>query len=209
MTHTGFFERYFITPFFRRYSDFKGGENSREAWISVGAWLIVTAGVMGVLLGFVGLLGPEVGFVALGIVGTIWIIGSLCPIAALVARASKGAGENAVPKKITFLGIDKLLSAICILFLIFGLLMMITTLNSGEINMNPRNGGSDDRENPILMQDSIWEEPIFTYQDETPKEPEIDTLSDLSDLDTVSLDESFDPQISTEVPVEIDTLTLE
>ena len=209
MTHTGFFERYFITPFFRRYSDFKGGENSRAAWISVGAWLIVTAGVVGVLLGFVGLLGPEVGFVALGIVGAIWIIGSLCPLAALGSRASKGTGENDEPKKITFLGIDKLLSAICILFLIFGLLMMITTLNSGEINMNPRNGGSDDRENPILMQDSIWEEPIFTYQDETPKEPEIDTLSDLSDLDTVSLDESFDPQISTEVPVEIDTLTLE
>lgn len=209
MTHTGFFERYFITPFFRRYSDFKGGENSRAAWISVGAWLIVTAGVVGVLLGFVGLLGPEVGFVALGIVGAIWIIVSLCPLAALAARASKGAGENAEPKKITFLGIDKLLSAICILFLIFGFLMMITTLNSGEINMNPRNGGSDDRENPILMQDSIWEEPIFTYQDETPKEPEIDTLSDLLDLDTVSFDESFDPQISTEVPVEIDTLTLE
>lgn len=209
MTHTGFFERYFITPFFRRYSDFKGCENSRDAWVSVGAWLIVTAGVAGVLLGFVGLLGPEVGFVALGTVGAIWIIGSLCPLAALAARASKGTGENAEPGKITFLGIDKLLSAICVLFLIFGLLMMITTLNSGEINMNPRSGGSDDRENPILMQDSIREEPIFTYQDETPYEPVKDTLEDLVDHDTVSLDESFDPQITTQVPVEIDTLVIE
>ncbi len=209
MTHTGFFERYFITPFFRRYSDFKGCESGRDAWISVGAWLIVTAGVIGVLLGFVGLLGPEVGFVALGVVGTIWCVGSMCPLAALASRALKGGDEKDGPRKVNFLGIDKLLSAICILFLIFGLLMMITTLNSGEINMNPGNGDSYDTENPILMQDSIWEEPIFTYQDEAPKEPEKDTMPDLQETDTVSLDESFDPQISTEVPVEIDTLMIE
>lgn len=209
MTHTGFFERYFITPFFRRYSDFRGSGNSRDAMISVGAWLIVTAGVIGVSLGFVGLLGPEVGFVALGIIGGMWFVVSVCPMTALVCRAMKGEEENVEPVRIRLLGIDRLLSAICLLFLIFGFLMMITTLNSGEINMNPRNGDDGDTENPILMQDSVWEEPIFTYQDQTPVEPEKDTLSDLVDQDTVSLDESFDPQITTEVPVEIDTLTVE
>lgn len=207
MTHIGFFERYFIIPFFRQYSDFGGVTSGKDALVSVGAWLIVTAGVVGVLLGFVGLLGPEVGFMALSIVSVIWLLGSACPMAALICRVlKKGTSEC---HEIRFLGIDKLLSAICLLFLVFGMLMTTTTLNSGEINMNPRNGNSEDEENPILMQDSIVEEPIFTYQDEAPKEPVKDTMTDLEEKDTISLSESFDPVVQTSAQTEIDTLLLE
>lgn len=211
MTHTGFFERYFITPFFRRERDFSGEENALSAWRSVLAWLVVTAGVAGALLGFVGLLGPEVGFVCLEVVGVVWICGSALGFAAMISRLSRsGRNEDNREKegKLRFLGIDKLLTAVCLLFLVLGFLMMITTLNSGELNMNPRRGGAGEP-NPILEQDSIWEEPIFTYQDVKPQEPVKDTLTDLVDKDTVSLDESFDPEIATAAPVEIDTAAIE
>lgn len=208
MTHTGFFERYFITPFFRKYSDFSGSTDKREAWVSFGAWLIVTAGIVGALLGQVGLMGPEIGFGALAIIGGVWVVCSICPLAALLSRAFHGKEEEDAKPQIRFLGIDILLIAVCGLFLLLGILMTITTLNSGELNMNPR-GSGEKEENPILMQDSIWEEPIFTYQDDKPAIDEVDTMSDLTDADTVALDESFDPEISTEVPIEIDTLSLQ
>lgn len=209
MTHTGFFERFFITPFFRRATDFAGEESGRTFGFSAFAWLIVTAGVAGALLGFVGLLGPEVGFVCLEVVGILWLCGSAVGFSAMLTRLSRcSSRKDDGEVRLRFLGIDRLLTAVCALFLVLGFLMMITTLNSGEINMNPRNGG-DGSPNPILEQDSIWEEPIFTYQDVAPKEPERDSMTDLVEEDTVSLDESFDPAVSTAVPVEADTAAIE
>lgn len=208
MTHTGFFERYFISPFFRRIRDFSGEQSKRAAGYSALAWLTATAGIIGALLGLVGLLGPDVGFVCLAAVGGAWLCWSAVGFAAMLARLSRHAVDSDSKETPAMLGIDKLLSAICVLFLICGILMTVTTLNSGELNMTPRNGG-DGSPNPILEQDSIWEEPIFTYQDETPKEPEMDTMTDLEEKDTVSLDESFDPEINTAVQVEIDTAAIE
>lgn len=208
MTHTGFFERYFITPFFRHATDFSGSAPSGILGYTLLAWLIVTAGVAGALLGLVGLLGPEVGFMALAIVGGLWLVWSIIAIASLLTRSSRSEDSDDATKKPVFLGIDKLLTVICILFLICGILMTVTTLNSGELNMKPRNGG-DGSPNPILEQDSIWEEPIFTYQNEAPEEPVKDTMPDLEEKDTVSLDESFDPEIETSVPIEIDTAAIE
>lgn len=205
MTHTGFFERFFITPFIRRYSDFHGSESKRNALISFLAWLIVTSGVIGVLLGFVGLLGPEVGFVCLYVIGGLWIAGSVCPLAALISRTSKPEeGNHNHP--VRFLGIDKFLTVVCVLFLILGILMTVTTLNSGEIN--PYHRGNGDRGgNPILEQDEVFEEPIFTYQDETPAIVE-DVLDEEEEVtDTISLDESFDPVIATDIS--LDTLAIE
>ena len=207
MTHTGFFERYFITPFIRKYSDFKGEESRQTAFLSLGAWLTVSAGVIGVLLGFIGLLGPEVGFVCLWVIGGIWLAGSLCPMAALISRASKGAADNGALKT-HFLGIDKMLSAICILFLVLGILMTITTLNSGEINPYHK-GRGDARHNPLLEQDEVVEEPIFTYQDATPA-PIEDVIDDDSEIaDTISVDDSFDPVIESITTASIpDTLSI-
>lgn len=208
MTHTGFFERYFITPFFRRATDFNGSQQKGTAGYSALAWLIATAGIIGVLLGLVGLLGPEVGFTSLWIIGGAWIIWSAIGFAALICRFIRNNDDSQSAPNSSLLGIDKMLSAICILFLLCGILMTVTTLNSGELNMTPRNGG-DGSPNPILEQDSIREEPIFTYQDATPAEPVQDTMTDLEEKDTVSLDESFDPDISSAVQVEIDTAAIE
>lgn len=209
MTRTGFFEKYFITPFFREYADFKTPQPRRDAMISLLAWGIVTAGVVGVLLGLVGLLGPEVGFVSLGVVGGLWLLASVYPMAALFVRSKVGSQSldevgsqsDEVVSRPAVLGIDKMLAAICVLFLIFGILMAVTTLNSGELNMNPR-GSGDDSDNPILMQDSVWEEPIFNYQSETKTEIE-DDFEDGTNADSASYLDSYDPAAAS-----IDTISL-
>lgn len=205
MTHTGFFERYFITPFFRKYTDFGGAVSDRDALISVAAWLIVTAGVAGVLLGLVGLLGPDTGFVCLGVIGGIWIVGSLCPLAALASRAFR-RGETH-PSHVRFLGIDKFLTAVCGIFLILGILMTVTTLNSGEINPYHR-GQGDRKHNPLLDQEEVVEEPIFNYQTEEPAPVEVIEEEEIEEpADTITLDDAFDPTIATEI--ELDTLAIE
>lgn len=205
MTHTGFFERYFITPFFRKYSDFGGVESRRAAWLSIMAWLIVTSGVAGVLFGQVGLLGPEVGFICVWVLGGLWLAGSVCPMAALIRRAMKSDKESE-PKPVRFLGIDKLLSAICVCFLILGILMAIVTLNSSEINPYHRGNGDGNRSS-MMPQEEIVEEPIFTYQDATPAPVENDPLDEPEEVvDSIILDESFDPQIA--VDATPDTLAL-
>ncbi len=208
MTHTGFFDKYFISPFFRQARDFSGAESSRNAGYSALAWLIVTAGIVGALLGLVGLLGPDVGFISLAIIGGLWLCWSVLAFIAMITRMSHNSGNEDQPEKPSLLGIDNLLSVVCVLFLVCGILMTVTTLNSGELDMTPRNGG-DGSPNPILVHDSIWEEPIFTYQDQTPKEPEKDTMQDLEEKDTVSLEESFDPEIPTSDQIEIDTTAVE
>lgn len=230
MLQEGFFERYFIGAFYRQYSDFKGATSPRAALFCLLAWLTVTVGLAGVLVGLVGLLGPEVGFGTSIVVGALWIAGSVVPFAALASRVrNAGAeagkrgddgetdeggsrkGDESAP---VFLFIDKAFFVVSGLFFLFGILMMTVTLNSGEINMNPRGSGNGEP-NPILDRDSIVEEAIFTYQtdasaeEETPAAEAVDSLADLVDRDTVSLSESFDPTINTPAPENPDTLSME
>lgn len=206
MTHTGFFERYFITPIFRKYADFEGAVSDRDALISAAAWLIVTAGVAGVLLGLVGLLGPDTGFVCLAVIGGIWIVGSLCPLAALASRAMHG-GNDDKKMPVRFLGIDKFLAVTCGLFLILGILMTVTTLNSGTINPYHR-GQGDRNHNPLLEQEEVVEEPIFNYQTADPA-PVEDIEEEVTEdpAETITVDDAFDPTIATEI--ELDTLAIE
>lgn len=204
MLRVGFFEKYFINPYFRQWKDFSGKQPREEFALSLAAWGIVTIGLAGLLLGLVGLLGPQVGFVTLGVVGALWIGASVVPIAALRRRCSASESDREVYRRAPMLGIDMLMTVVCGLFFLFGLLMMITTLNSGELNMNPRGTGQSG-DNPILMRDSVIEEPIFNYFTET-SPAEGDDMDDLADKDTLSLDESFDPTVNTDANVEADTL---
>lgn len=206
MTKEGFFERYFIIPFFRNYSDFSGSASGRDALLAFLAWLTVTAGVAGLFVGLVGLLGPEVGFAASIAAGAVWTLGSLCPLAALAVRTTHRSPETEDNGKPVFLVIDLILCGASFLFLVSGLLMMLTTLDSGELNGGPR--FSTNREKAAVV-DSVVEEPIFTYQDNTPEKPVVDTLADLVDSDTVSLSESFDPTLNASAPEEPDTISLE
>lgn len=177
MTQKGYFERYFITPFFTGVFKPDRKINASDFKHSLWAWLIATVGIFGVLLGFVGLLGPEVGFLSLFIIGGIWLAWSGIGLYNLFKR--KTAAQNSIPNepapKPTVLPIDKLLMTVCILFFVFGLLMMSTTLDSGELNLEPKETERD-QENPILNSDRIEEEAIFTYQDypaETEAEPQV------------------------------------
>lgn len=193
MTHRGFYERYFITPFFRKFSDFKSVETPRDRKRSLIAWLIATLGIGGVLIGLVGLLGPEVGFVTAEVIGAIWLAWSAFGICALLARTSKGNDDNVENKKeFVMLNIDKLLSLICALFFLFGILMMATTLNSEELNMKPRYPGSQE-DNPILNQDKVEEVPIFSYEEygdlsEQAEEPTEKTTEDTATVTSTEFD---------------------
>lgn len=165
MTQRGFYERYFITPFFRKFNDFKSAGAPGDRKRTLIAWLIATLGIGGLLIGLVGLLGPEVGFVTSEVLGAIWLAWSAYALCALFARTSKESDDNPGEKKgYVLLNIDKLLAVVCVLFFLFGILMMATTLNSEDLNMQPRNIG-DQEENPILNQDKVEEEPIFNYQE--------------------------------------------
>lgn len=207
MTQEGYFEKYFIKPFYRHYSDFKGEGSPKTAMMTLVTWLVITIGVFGILIGLVGLLGPEVGFVCLWVIGGLWIAGSIVPLLAAFSRSRNSSAEKDEDEsKPVFLGIDKLLFAACGLFMILGVLMMITTLNSDELLGRPR--GADSESTNKFEPDSVEEEPIFTYQVETPVEAAPDTMADLSETDTVSVEESFDPTIAPP-PVEVDTMSME
>ena len=81
------------------------GETAKSALLSICAWLLITLGLAGVLMGLVGLLGPEVGFVSLTVVGGIWLLLSVVPLAAIVVRSTRNNGDkwNHHPR---LLGID-------------------------------------------------------------------------------------------------------
>ena len=93
----------------------------------------------------------------------------------------------------------------CLLFFLLGLLMMTTTLNSGSLNPNATY--TEEEDSVAAEQETVVEEPIFTYQDKAP-----DTATHVED--TVSIgengeelatpEESFDPTIETPAEVIID-----
>lgn len=196
--YDGWFETYFIRPFCHHYADFKGGETWRTCAFSLLAWLIVTLGVTGILTGLVGLLGPEVGFSALYIAGSIWAAASFIPIISLLVRASRGVSpqekEHMVHPRL--LGVDTLLGVSSLLFFIFGVLMMVTTINSGSLD--PNAGVTEEVDTTAFEMEEVVEEPIFTYQDEVAPETTatVDTLSDMTEPDLVEPEESFDPTLA-------------
>ncbi|MBD5194914.1 MAG: hypothetical protein HDS71_08930 [Bacteroidales bacterium] len=192
-TYDGYFETYFIRPFFHQYANFKDKESGRTCALSLLAWLIVTLGVSGIMMGQIGLIGPDAGITSTIVVLSIWFAASIVPIAAIITRFLHGAPEK--EHKPRMLGVDTLLAVSCILFFILGLLMMLTTLNSEILNPNSRYVPEDDT--AAVEEDYVVEEPIFTYQDEVTTAPEIekDTLSDVNEADLVSPEESFDPTI--------------
>lgn len=192
--YEGFFETYFIRPFFHHYADFRTPESGGSCLRSLLAWFVVTLGIAGIMMGQVGLLGPEVGFTALIVVAVIWGIFSLTPLVALVARTANGAPEK--PFRPKMLGVDTLLAACCLLFFLLGLPMMITTLNSGSLN--PDAGMTDETDTALFEEEYVKEEPIFTYQDEAAAQPEeiSDSLNDMNEPDLVTQEESFDPTLT-------------
>lgn len=155
-------------------------------------------------MGSVGLLGPEVGFVFMKVCGWIWGIFSLVSFTAMTARLlNRTDSPQSNP---TMLPIDWLLIISCILFFIFGLLMMTTTINSELLRADPG------EQEPTSLPDSLFvsEEPIFTYQESAvDTDLTADSMTDLNDPDMVSPDESFDPMLSgsqsPDNPISIDT----
>ena len=203
--YDGFFETYFIRPFFHHYADFRGRESNRSCLMSLLAWLVVTVGISGLMLALVRLLGPEVGFSAIKISAIVWSVISLIPLISLLVRTANGAPEQ--ERHPRMLGVDTLLTVSSILFFILGLLMMVTTLNSGHLN--PNAGMTDEPDTATFEDEYIREEPIFTYQDEVPAQVEdtVDTLSDMTEPDLANPEESFDPTLST--PDEIEEIPAE
>lgn len=202
--YEGFFETYFIRPYFHHYADFSGKESMTSCWRSLLAWLIVSMGVAGIMMGQIGLIGPEAGKTAAVVVCSIWAAASVVPLLALVTRASHGGPQKPLRPKL--LGVDTLLGVSCLLFFLLGLLMMTTTLNSGSLNPNATY--TEETEDSVAAeQETVVEEPIFTYQDKAP-----DTATHVED--TVSIgengeelatpEESFDPTIETPAEVIID-----
>ncbi|MDE6007126.1 MAG: hypothetical protein K2G67_06195 [Muribaculaceae bacterium] len=192
-TYDGYFETYFIRPYFDRYANFKAGESVKSCILSLVAWLIVTLGVVGILLGLIGLIGPEAGITTAITVGIIWGLLSIVPIVAVIMRVFNGKPEKDPTPHL--LGVDTLLWVSCLLFFIFGLLMMVTTMHSETLDPNARYVPEAD--SAVSEDEYVVEEPIFTYQDEgTPSVTESeDTLSDVNEPDLASPEESYDPSI--------------
>lgn len=201
MVREGFYEKYFIDPFIRHYADFKTGMSRRDATSSLLAWLVVTAGVFGLLTGLVGLLGADVAFPCLWVIGGLWIAGSTVPLCGLAARSARGSASNEEnPEKFRMLPVDVMLTVIFILFLILGIPMMTTTLRSENIYIDPN--GKNYKSPTALPVDSVVEEAIFNYQqyDIADQEEAPDTLGSLSDLDTIIGREPAEPEPEPEHP---------
>lgn len=196
--YDGYFETYFIRPFFHHYADFRGKESAKSCGMSLLAWLIVTLGIAGILMGQVGLMGPEAGFGTMLTVGIVWTAASLVPLVALIARTAHGAPDE--QKKPRLLGVDTLLAVSCLLFFLLGVLMMITTLNSGSLN--PNAGYDPNADTATFELEEVTEEPIFTYQENSVEAPSdvVDTLGDMTDPDAVSPDDSYDPTLDRAEP---------
>lgn len=195
--YEGWFETYFIRPFVHGYVDFSGRESLRTGLRSLLVWLVVTLGVAGILMGQVGLLGPEAGFDVMTVVGVVWGVLSVSPLAALAARTLRGASGEGGEGKVKVLGVDVMLGVSCCLFFVLGLMMMLTTLGSGVLNPNAT--ATDEPDTVAEESPRVDEEPIFTYQDApqaAEDEPARDTMPELTEPDAVPVEESFDPTIA-------------
>lgn len=203
--YDGYFETYFIRPFIHHFADFKSAESMNDALKSLAAWLVITLGVAGILLGFIGLLGPEVGFDIIYTGGIIWLALSAFAIIALLVRTTHHRAATQIKTKM--LGIDTLFGVSSLLFFVFGLLMMDTTLHSGDLR--PNDGVVYEEDTVKLEPEYIKEEPIFTYQDEAPAMETTDSMTDLVEPDLTDQEESYDPTITGETEAAtLDTLPL-
>lgn len=193
--YDGYFDTYFIRPFVHHYANFRGQESAWSCALALTSWIVISLGIAGILMGLVGILGPDVGFSAIWLVGGLWVAASVVPILSLLTRASHGAPKD--ERHPRFLGVDTLLLVSCILFFLFGLLMMLTTINSGSLD--PNAGATTEEDTVSVQLEEVYEEPIFTYQDTREEEPvaEPDSLSDMTEPDLVDQDESFDPTLVT------------
>lgn len=114
-----------------------------------------------------------------------------CSFLPLLSRAF--SSKKATPRNPKVLGLDILLFCSSALFFVFGLLMMITTLNSEYLHPDP---GTDESEESAVPRDTVVEEAIFTYQNPEIKETVTeDTLGELNEPDMVDPSESFDPSL--------------
>lgn len=189
--YEGFFETYFIRPFFHHYIDFKGKESFRSACRSLLAWAVVTLGVVGAMMGQVGLIGPEAGSALAWTICGIWLALSIIPLVALFVRVLNGAPKEEPHPRM--LGVDTLLGVSCLLFFVLGLLMMVTTLESGTLD--PNAGATAEGDTLKIEEDYVTEEPIFTYQDAAPADQVVDSMNDVTEQDLVTSEESYDPSI--------------
>ena len=80
----------------------------------------------------------------------------------------------------------------------------LNALNSETLNPN---AGYVEEDSVKTEEDSVWEEPIFTYQDAAPTVEE-DTLRKETDSMTAITEDSFDPTIETEATIVADSLSL-
>lgn len=173
--------------------------------LSLAAFAIVTCGMAGLLTGLVGILGVETGMVCLIVLGVAWILGLMVPLAAVCTRGMREPVEDPVSESaytpinsssrgrrgIKLVTIDIFVMAVCALFLLFGILNMITTLNSEDLN----NERYVEEEPEPEVRDTVIDEPIFTYQ-QIDAPTESDPLQGYEEeTDTVSVTESFDPTI--------------
>lgn len=206
--YEGFFETYFIRPFVHQYFDFTSKESPKTCFMSLLAWIVITLGVIGIMMGQIGLIGPQGGLQATWWVCGIWFALSLIPVLAMFIRTANGSPKEEVKPRL--LGIDTLLGVSCLLFFLLGLLMMSTTMHSEVLNPNGRIYDESDTVPEEI--DYIEEEPIFTYQDEkspveegkTQAAPAVDSLSQFNEPDIIEeVEETFDPTIQ---PPAVDTL---
>lgn len=193
--NTGYFDAYFIRPFIRKYADFKGYESKESYLKSLLAWFVVSLGLVGLMLGQIGIIGPEGGVTTAVVVCVLWGVLSLVPLVSLTVRTLHGNPKQEIKGRM--LGIDILQFAACILFFVLGLLMMITTFNSGELNPNARVYEEDTTR--VEEKEYIKEEPIFTYETVEPEEENLpkDTLPLIQEEDY-----DFDPSIEPELVID-------
>lgn len=191
--YDGYLDSYFIRPFFHHFADFKGRESATSCILSILVWLIATLGIIGIILGQIAFLGPELGFKILTCFCITWAVISIIPIVALVVRATNG--QPAKPLRTRMLGVDSFLIICCLLFFVIGLLMMSTTVNSGLLH--PDAGVYEEPDKSKINNDQVSEEPIFTYQEENtgPLDESPDSLSDMNETDIIDIEDSFDPTI--------------
>lgn len=154
------------------------------------AWVVITLGICGSMMGQVGLIGPEAGATLAWTVCGAWLALSIVPLIAMTVRLGNGAPERESNPKM--LGVDTMLGVSCLLFFVLGLLMMITTLSSGSLD--PNANATEEVDTLRFEDDYVTEEPIFTYQDEAAA-PASDSMSDMTDPDMMTPDESYDPSI--------------